>query len=322
MKLDDYVAGVVAGERRALARALTLVESRRPDHRALARQLLERLLPRTGGALRLGVTGAPGVGKSTLIEALGLRLVEEGRRVAVLAVDPTSQLSGGSLLGDKTRMERLSQHPLAFIRPSPSGGALGGVARSSRRQLLLCEAAGYQVVMVETVGVGQSETAVAHMVDTFLWVTMPGAGDEVQGIKRGITELADIVAVNKADRAVLEEARRARSQLLSALALLTPPTPGWRVPVVVCSALEGSGIEELWQAVADHRRHLEASGLLAQRRAHQALYWMEQALEEGLRERFYSHPRVAARLDEVRAQVAAGTLPPESAAEQLLAELG
>lgn len=310
--------GVIAGDRRALARAITLVESTRDDHRGQAEALLERLLPHAGRGIRLGVTGIPGVGKSTFIEALGLHLVGEGHRVAVLAVDPSSPRTGGSILGDKTRMERLARESRAFIRPSPAGGTLGGVARRSREALLVCEAAGFDVVIVETVGVGQSETAVAEMVDTFLLLLAPGGGDDLQGIKKGIVELADIILVNKADGDLAAAAGRARRDYQAALHLLRPADTGWTVPVLQCSAIAGTGIAELWEMVGRHRAIMEASGGFAARRAGQASRWMWGEVTAELTQRFRAHPRVVERLAAVEARVAAGAITPAAAAQNLL----
>ncbi|HET6521615.1 MAG TPA: methylmalonyl Co-A mutase-associated GTPase MeaB, partial [Geminicoccaceae bacterium] len=266
--LDDLGARIVRGDRRALARAITLIESSRADHQERAERLLEGLLPHTGNAVRVGISGAPGAGKSTFIEALGLRLTRAGgHKVAVLAVDPSSRRSGGSILGDRTRMQELSREPNAFIRPSPAGESLGGVARRTREAALACEAAGFDVVVIETVGVGQSETAVAEMVDTFLLLLAPGAGDELQGIKRGIVELADVVAVNKADGGLRAAAEVARAEYRGALRLLRPATPGWTPPALTCSALTGEGIDGVWRAVLRHRSALEAVGGLEARRA-------------------------------------------------------
>ena len=311
--LADAIRG---RDRRALARALTLVESTRPDHRGRAEGLLSLLLPATGGSARIGISGAPGVGKSTFIEALGLHLADAGRRVAVLAVDPSSEVSGGSILGDKTRMERLSRHPNAFIRPSPAGGALGGVARRSRETLLLMEAAGYEVVLVETVGVGQSETAVAEMTDSFLLLLAPAGGDELQGIKKGIVELADLLVVTKADGDLIPAAERARGDYTGALAILAPGT-GWQPPVLSCSAMAGTGIAEVWQAVLGHRAALGAEGLAAKRSA-QARRWMWREVEDGLLAALRADPEVATRLGSLERAVASGRLTPGEAAADLL----
>ena len=313
---------ITAGDRRALAQSITLIESTRPDHRADAAALLDAVLPHTGKAVRLGVTGTPGAGKSTLIEELGSRLTDAGHGVAVLAVDPSSRRSGGSILGDKTRMERLARDPRAFIRPSPSGGSLGGVARRTREAALLCEAAGFDVIVVETVGVGQSEVAVADMVDCFCLIAAPGGGDELQGIKRGIIELADVVVVNKADGDLAPAARRAVADYGQAVHLLRPKHPGWTVPVVAASALEGSGVDEAWAEVERFRTHLAADGALDRLRAGQAVAWMWDEMRERLLDAFRADGRVAARLPEVEAAVRDGRLSPTTAARELLAAHG
>lgn len=309
--------GVLAGERRALAKAITLVESTRLEHQARAEKLLETLLPKSGGSYRIGVTGVPGVGKSTFIEAFGLYLLGQGLKVAVLAVDPSSTKSKGAILGDKTRMERLAQQNDAFIRPSPSSGTLGGVAARTREALLLCEAAGYDVVVVETVGVGQSETAVAGMTDAFVLLMLPNAGDELQGIKRGIMELADLIVVNKAD---LDRtaAERAAQQLSSALALYATELSGWRPPVMLASAAHEAGVGEVWQKLREFRRLAEESGRWQEKRRRQALAWLWQALEEGLLRRFRTHPAVAAELPSLEKAVGEGAISPLSAARRLL----
>lgn len=315
---DYYVAGVRRGDRRILAKTITLIESAHIRHRQQARRVLESLLPETGGSIRLGITGVPGVGKSTFIESLGMMLVEKGLQVAVLAVDPSSTRSGGSVMADKTRMERLSTAKSAFIRPSPSGGTLGGVTRMTRETLLVCEAAGFDVVIVETVGVGQSETTVASMVDFFLVLMLAGAGDELQGIKKGVLELADAVAINKADGDNLEKAEQARCAYEMALHLLNPATPTWSPPVVTCSALTMSGVETLWETVNDYRERMSATGELDQKRRRQALAWMWSRIEDGLRERFFNHPAVDARLRAVQEAVERGELSPTAGAESLL----
>jgi LAO/AO transport system kinase len=318
VNVDTYCDGILTGQRRILAKAITLVESRHPDHRRLGHRLVEQLLPHTGKAIRLGITGVPGVGKSTFIERFGIQLVDRGLQVAVLAVDPSSQRSGGSILADKTRMEQLSKSERAFIRPSPSGGTLGGVARMTRETLLLCEAAGFDVVIVETVGVGQSETAVADMVDFFLILMLSGAGDEYQGIKKGILELADAVAVNKADGDNMARAETARVQLETALHLLQPASVNWTPPVVTCSALTGDGLALLWETVQDHRQRLLESGELQVRRKAQALEWMWSLIREGLTDRFHRHPAVAKALDDTVNQVRQGELLATTAARKLL----
>ncbi|NIA71823.1 methylmalonyl Co-A mutase-associated GTPase MeaB [Pelagibius litoralis] len=307
-----------AGDRRALARAITLIESTKPGHAEESEALLEALLPDSGNSVRIGITGVPGVGKSTFIECFGLQLVEAGHKVAVLAVDPSSKVSGGSILGDKTRMEELSRHPGAFIRPSPTGGTLGGVARRTREAMLVCEAAGFDVILVETVGVGQSETAVSEMVDIFLLMLLPGGGDELQGIKKGIVELADAVIVNKADGDLAAAAERAAAEYHAALGLLRAANPDWRPPVLRCSALTGAGVAEVWETVQAHRRVMEASGARAARRAAQAGAWMWSEIRDGLLRRFKAHPRVAGELDSLEAEVRAGRTTPTAAARRLI----
>jgi len=316
----EYVRGVLSGDRRMLAKTITLVESALPAHQQLARAIIDQLLPHAGRAVRLGITGVPGVGKSTFIESLGSLLVEDGRQVAVLAVDPSSQRSGGSIMADKTRMEKLSTRERAFIRPSPSGGTLGGVARKTRETMIVCEAAGYDVMIVETVGVGQSETTVASMVDFFLVLMLAGAGDEIQGIKKGVLELADAIAVNKADGDNLEKAERARQQYEMALHYLRPSSPSWIPPVLKCSSLEENmtGIRRLWQTVLDHRERLDASGELAAKRKAQALEWMWSLIMEGLKDRFYGHPKVKRKLPQVINEVKNGRIGPTAAAAELL----
>ena len=320
--IDDLTAGVLAGDRAALGRAITLVESHRSEHRERAQELLTRLLPDTGKAHRIGVTGVPGVGKSTFLDALGTRLTERDHRVAVLAVDPSSTVTGGSILGDKTRMERLASDPKAFIRPSPSGGSLGGVARKTRETMLLCEAAGYDVVFVETVGVGQSEIVVAGMVDCVLLLLLPNAGDELQGIKRGILERVDVLAVNKADGERVDAARQARQQYLSALKLLRPSSPGWRPPVVAVSARDGDGLGDLWSQIETHRSQMAESGELDGRRRRQRLEWLRSLVEEEVLAAFRQSPGVARCLPEIEQRVEAGEVTPAVAAARLLAAWG
>ncbi len=321
--VGDLARGVIGGERAILGRAMTLIESNRPDHQERAQELLARILPHTGKAHRIGVTGVPGVGKSTFLDAFGSRLTARGQRVAVLAVDPSSSLSGGSILGDKTRMERLASDPGAFIRPSPSGGSLGGVARKTRETILLCEAAGYDVVFVETVGVGQSEIMVAGMVDCVLLLLLPGAGDELQGIKRGILELVDLVAVNKADGERVNAARKACRQYLSALKYVRPVSPdsAGRPPVVAISAREGSGLEDLRQRIDKHRWLLSESGELEARRRRQRLQWLRSLIEEEVMRSFRRDPRVAEMLPELERQVVAEEITPTRAATRVLAVL-
>lgn len=319
--MSDLASALLAGERRALARAVTLVESTRPQDRAAAQDLLQSLLPKTGGSCRIGLSGPPGVGKSTFIEAFGLYLIAQGKRVAVLAIDPSSPLSGGSILGDKTRMEELSRHPMAFIRPSPAGQTLGGVARRTLEVLLLTEAAGFDVVLVETVGVGQSETAVANLTDCLILLLPPAGGDELQGMKKGIVELTDIAVINKADGELLDAAKRAQAEYQSALRLLRPAAAKWTPPVLTASALEKRGMAEVWQAVENYRRALGATGL-AEKRRQQAQQWLWQELEEALRQSFLAKPRVALCLEKLKEEVAEGRLTPAAAAAILLKEGG
>ncbi len=312
------VAGLLAGDRRALAKAITLVESTLTEHRLRAQKLFDAILPHTGRSLRIGISGVPGVGKSTFIEALGMYLIARGHRVAVLAVDPSSTVHGGSILGDKTRMELLSQRVEAFIRPSPSSGSLGGVAEHTREALLLCEAAGYDIIIVETVGVGQSETAVAGMTDAFVLLMLPNAGDDLQAIKKGIMELADLVVFNKADIDPTA-AQLAAAQMRSALAMLHPASPNWQPPALTLSATRKEGLADFWQAIEKFRSTLTASGEFAARRRHQALAWMWQQIDSGLRSRFREHPAVKSALAELTVSVEAGTTTPAAAAQRLLA---
>ena len=310
---------VRAGERRSVAKTITLLESTRPDLAAEGQAILEQLVPLTGRARRVGITGAPGVGKSTFIESLGLQLLGSGHRVAVLAIDPTSPLTGGSILGDKTRMERLAQDERAFIRPSPSGGSLGGVAHHTREAMLVCEAAGYDVVIVETVGIGQSEVAVASMVDSFVVLLQPGAGDELQGIKKGVVELADLLVVNKADGEGRAAAERTQSEYRHALELLRVGSAGWRPPVLCVSGRTGAGIAEVWAAVGAHQDALQATGELAAKRRGQALAWMWSLVEEGLRETFRSHAAVSRLIPRLEGEVEDQKSTPAAAARALLA---
>jgi LAO/AO transport system kinase len=315
----SWADAVRRGDRRALARTITWLESTRPDQAERGQAILEELVPSTGRAQRLGITGPPGVGKSTFIEALGLYLIGRGSRVAVLAVDPSSPVTGGSILGDKTRMERLARQEAAYIRPSPSGGCLGGVAHRTREAMLVCEAAGFDAVLVETVGIGQSEVSVASMVDFFLVLLQPGAGDELQGIKKGVLELADSLLVTKADGAQAEAARRAQAEYAQALRLLRAQSSHWSPRVLTASALTGEGIAELWQAVLEHREALEKSGERAARRREQARAWMWSLVEEGLHQAFRSHPAVAARIESAEREVEASRTTPAAAARSLLA---
>jgi LAO/AO transport system kinase len=314
--------GIRAGDRATLARAITLIESKRADHRDEAHQLVQELLPATGKAVRLGITGAPGAGKSTTIDALGTYLTREGHKVAVLAVDPSSSRTGGSILGDKTRMPRLAGDAHAFIRPSPASGTLGGVAAKTRETMLVCEAAGYNVVIVETVGIGQSETAVADMTDFFLVLMLPGAGDELQGLKKGIVELADMIAVNKADGDNIERAKQAAAEYRAALNILNPQSATWSPPVVTYSAHTGIGIPELWNQVLTHKDKTSASGELEQRRRKQQVKWMWTMLEERLTARLRGDPAVRAKLKQTEAAVAGGKLTPTLAVEEIAQLLG
>ncbi|MEO6776151.1 MAG: methylmalonyl Co-A mutase-associated GTPase MeaB [Kofleriaceae bacterium] len=319
LSLDDYERGVRACDRGVLARAVTLIESRESGDAALAQELLHRLLPATGHATRVGITGVPGVGKSTFIDELGTRLIARGHRVAVLAIDPTSQLSGGSILGDKTRMQRLAVAPEAFIRPTPSSLSPGGVARRTRETMLVCEAAGFDTILVETVGVGQGETAVADMVDFFLVLVLPGAGDELQGIKKGVFELADALAVNKADGDGATRAKLALSELRSALRYLPPRRASWQPRALAISGLTGLGLDELWAAIEQHHALLAGNGELAALRADQQRIWMWSLIRERLEAVFRTTPAVAAQLVRLEAEVAAGTTTSTAAADALLA---
>jgi LAO/AO transport system kinase len=317
---EALIAGVRAGERRALAKSITLVESTRPDHQQRAQAVLGALLSDTGKSIRIGISGVPGVGKSTFIEALGMFLIARGHKLAVLAVDPSSSVTGGSILGDKTRMELLSQRTEAFIRPSPSSGSLGGVAAKTREAMLLCEAAGYDVIIVETVGVGQSETAVAGMTDCFVLLQLPNAGDDLQAIKKGIMELADLVVFNKADIDPTA-AQMAATQMRSALGMLRSASPAWRPPVLTLSAAKKEGIESFWSTIEDFRAKLVACGDFAARRQHQALAWMWQQIDAGLHARFREHAGIRAALPELSKAVEAGSVTPSAAAQRLLAML-
>ena len=313
--VETLEAGIIAGNRSLLARAITLVESRKPEHQRQAQELLLRLLPRGGKAQRLGITGVPGVGKSTTIEALGLYLTSLGKKVAVLAVDPSSSRSGGSILGDKTRMQNLSVDPNAFIRPSPTSGTLGGVTRKTRETMALCEAAGFDVILVETVGVGQSETAVAEMVDMFLCLMLPGAGDELQGIKKGILEIADLIAVNKADGDNKIKAMQAASEYRAALHILTPQSPNWSPPVLTVSGLTGEGLDTLWETVCKHRDVLCESGEWDEKRQGQAVKWMHDMVEQRLLAELKENEAVAKLITHCEADVREGRLTASMAAE-------
>lgn len=318
MQPTELAAKLRRGDRAALARAITLVESTRTDHRDAAQQLLLELMPEAGRALHVGITGVPGVGKSTTIEALGMHLIEQGHRVAVLAVDPSSTRTGGSILGDKTRMARLAVHPDAYIRPSPTSGTLGGVARATRETIVLLEAAGYDVVLVETVGVGQSEVAVANMVDTFVFLTLARTGDQLQGIKKGVLELADIVVVNKADGKHALDAKAAARELTGALRLIYPHEALWRPPVLTMSALHGDGLQELWQTVLKHRQTLSDAGEFEARRRTQQVDWTWSMVRDAVLDRVLSHPEVKAHRAELERQVRDGELTPTLAAQHII----
>src|SRR6201993_1408708 len=316
--VDGLAAAVRTGDRAALPQAITLLESTRPDHREQAQQLLLALQPDSGNAHRVGITGTPGAGKSTSIEALGMRLIDQGHRVAVLAVDPSSTRTGGSILGDKTRMSRLAVHPDAYIRPSPTSGTLGGVAKATRETIVLLEAAGFDVILVETVGVGQSEVAVSNMVDTFVFLTLARTGDQLQGIKKGVLELADIVVVNKADGEYLREARKAARDLSGAIRLIYPRETLWRPPVLTMSALEGTGLEELWETVERHQKVLSEAGEFEARRRAQQVDWTWQMVRDTVLDRVLSNPAVRKARAEVERRVLAGELTPAMAAQQIL----
>jgi len=318
IKLHDIAKGVRAGNVRSLAKAITLIESRNLDHSLAATTLLDELLPATGNSIRIGISGVPGAGKSTFIEAFGMHLLRRGHKVAVLAVDPSSQLSGGSILGDKTRMEELARETNAFIRPSPAGETLGGVARKTRETMLICEAAGYDVIIVETVGVGQSEITVASMVDFFLLLQLPNAGDELQGIKRGVMEIADAIVINKAEGENRPRAELARQQYANALHMLKPKSPNWQVPALLCSALQNEGITEVWDMVENFRSRLLQSGELEKKRKLQASDWMWTLLMEDLKEMFLRDHNVEGLLDQVQSAVASGMTTPSAAARRLL----
>ena len=321
MSADDYASGVTAGDRVMLSRAITVIESNAARHFDLGQEIIQKILPRTGKALRVGITGVPGAGKSTFIEALGTRLCRDGHRVAVLAVDPSSTISRGSILGDKTRMELLAREKNAFIRPSPSGGSLGGVTRKSRETMLLCEAAGYDTILVETVGVGQSETTVRSMVDFFLLVVITGAGDDLQGIKKGILELADAIVVNKADGDNRQKALTARADYEQILHYLRPSTEGWKSQALTCSALSGEGIADIWLEVQKFRETAQASGAYARRRQEQLLQWVRTMTDEYLRNRIEQNESLAACRENVERKVVTGEITPTNAAKELIQDM-
>jgi len=318
---QDYTRGVLAHDRRILAKTITLIESSLPAHQAMAREVIDLLIPHTGKAVRLGITGVPGAGKSTFIESFGTMLVGKGLTVAVLTIDPSSIRSRGSILADKTRMEKLSVAENAYVRPSPSGGTLGGVARKTKEAMLVCEAAGFDVVIVETVGAGQSEVAVASMVDFFLVLMIPGAGDELQGIKKGIMELADAIVINKTDGENIAKANLAKRQYEMALHFLNPSSPNWTPPVLTCSALEMTGIEEVWESVVEYTKRLGATGELDAKRKNQNIDWLRFLVQEGLREWFYKKPSIQKMIPPIEKKVEQGVIPPTTAADRLLARL-
>jgi LAO/AO transport system kinase len=318
---DPYIQGILSGHRRMIAKTMTLIESSLKEHQQAAFRVMEKILPHTGNSIRLGVTGVPGVGKSTFIESLGVYLADQGHRVAVLAVDPSSRRSGGSILGDKTRMEKLAAHENAFIRPSPAGDTLGGVAAKTREIMLVCEAAGFDVILVETVGVGQSETSVASMVDFFLVLMIAGAGDELQGIKKGVLEMADGIAINKADGDNLTAVEKAKTDLETALHFIRPETPTWSPPVLTCSSVNKGGTKNVWDMVLDHNRKFRATGEFMQRRRHQSLDWMWTLVEAGLRKRFHNNKTINEKIPAISHQVENEKISPSAAADLLLSYL-
>jgi LAO/AO transport system kinase len=317
---EDYIKGILSGNRTLLSQAITLVESSLISHHALANQIIEKCLPYSGNSLRIGITGVPGVGKSTFIEALGLYITGLGHKLAVLAIDPSSTRSKGSILGDKTRMEELSGHPDAYIRPSPSAGTLGGVARKTRETIILCEAAGFDVVFIETVGVGQSEIAVHSMVDFFLLLMLAGAGDELQGIKRGIMEMADVIAITKADGANVEKANQAKAEYQHALHLFPKPESGWYPKVLTCSAYKNEGIDSIWKAIIDYKHTTTENGFFKKRRIKQAGYWMHETIMDQVKSHFYNNPSIKEQLHYFEKRVMEGDISSFNAAQQLLDE--
>ena len=318
LEAGDYIEGILAGDRALLSQAITIIESSRPVHQELAAEIIRACLPHSGKSVRIGITGVPGVGKSSFIEALGTRITASGSRLAVLAIDPSSERSGGSIMGDKTRMEDLSADPNAFIRPSPSGGSLGGVARKTRETIILCEACGFDVIFIETVGVGQSETTVHSMVDFFLLLMLAGAGDELQGIKRGIMEMADMIAITKADGSNLDKAGHALSDYKNALHLFPPSDSGWTPEVMTCSALEGRGLDEIWGSVREYVRFTGENGYFSRHRSLQARYWMYEFIDESLRSHFYARPGIREKLQSLENEVLSGSKSSFHAATEIL----
>ena len=318
LSIQDYQQGILSGNRMILSRAITLIESNLTEDKALAQSVLESILPHTGEAVRIGITGVPGVGKSTFIEAFGKYLTQQGKRIAVLAIDPSSQLTKGSILGDKTRMDELSREPLAYIRPSPTGASLGGVTHKTRETMLLCEAAGFEVIIIETVGVGQSETFVHGMVDFFLLLMLAGAGDELQGIKKGIMEMADLIAITKADSGNQHQAKLAQSEYQNALHLFPPDGSGWFPEVVTCSATEKNGIAKIWELVEKHRTLLSKNGKFAENRQQQNLAWMHDFIRQSLEEKFYQNPQITTQIHSINKAVSEGKKLPIHAALELL----
>ncbi|HKL15817.1 MAG TPA: methylmalonyl Co-A mutase-associated GTPase MeaB [Balneolaceae bacterium] len=315
----DYVDGIKSGNRTVLSKAITLIESSKSANRELGQEILEEVMPLTGNSVRIGITGVPGVGKSTFIEAIGNRFLDDGEKLAVLAIDPTSSRTKGSILGDKTRMATLSNHNNAYIRPSPTSGTLGGVARTSRETMLLCEAAGFTTIFIETVGVGQSETTVHNMVDMFLLLMLAGAGDELQGIKRGIMEMADLIAINKAEKNNLAEAKRARQEYKNALSLYPPSPSGWKAPVVTCSALNDVGLDVVQNTITDYLKHIKETGYFKDQRTEQTAWWMHETIREKLTSEFYEDKRVKEKLSDIEQQVNRGEISSFAAAERLIA---
>lgn len=316
--VEDFVEGILKGDRLLLSQAITLIESTKISHQEKAEAIIEGCLPQSGNSIRIGITGSPGVGKSTFIEAFGQQLIDAGKQVAVLAIDPTSQLTQGSILGDKTRMQNLSVHPQAFVRPSPAGKSLGGVAQATRESILLCEAAGFDLIIIETVGVGQSEIAVHSMVDFFLLLLLPNAGDELQGIKRGVVEMADLIAVNKADGPNLDQAKLAKRQYRNALHLFPPKAGGWIAKAELCAGLSGMGLDNIWQTILRYQKEMQENDYWYQKRAQQAQYWMQETIEQQLQQMFQNHPEVQEQMPEIKEKVLNGELSSFKAAKLLL----